>query len=270
MPRTISPSAMRQRCRMAMKGAARWRNGAMGRRAGGATPRCPVLASSPCGSRLCRFMRCYGGLQGLDGAGQVPGSPMPLAGASRIVFADGFQNLPATGLRRRVVRAWFESVHATANGHMPAICRAVRACGSVVRHSALLPSFGRLAALCAGVFDQREVSMTTIRWVAAATVALACGAGAGSAGARDVHWSIGVVVPGVVPGAGVGDVGDPVYRPAPVYVAPPVYLAPPPPVYYVPPRPIYYSAPPVYYAPPVVVYGGHGPGIYHHGFHRFR
>src|SRR6218665_3776661 len=134
---------------------------------------------------------------------------------------------------------------------MPAICRAVRACGSVVRHSALLPSFGRLAALCAGVFDQREVSMTTIRWVAAATVALACG-------------------------AGVGDVGDPVYRPAPVYVAPPVYmappvyLAPPPPVYYVPPRPIYYSAPPVHYAPPVVVYGGHGLGIYHHGFHRVR
>ncbi|KAB7619381.1 hypothetical protein [Verminephrobacter eiseniae] len=118
--------------------------------------------------------------------------------------------------------------------------------------------------------------MTTIRWVAAATVALACGAGAGSAWARDVHWSIGVAVPGVVLGAGVGDVGEPVYRPAPVYVAPPVYmappvyLAPPPPVYYVPPRPIYYSAPPVHYAPPVVVYGGHGLGIYHHGFHRVR
>src|SRR6218665_1547891 len=161
-------------------------------------------------------------------------------------------------------------------GHMPAICRAVRACGSVVRHSALLPSFGRLAALCAGVFDQREVSMTTIRWVAAATVALACGAGAGSAGAGEVDWWMGVVVPGVVPGAGVGDVGDPVYRPAPVYVAPPVYmappvyLAPPPPVYYVPPRPIYYSAPPVHYAPPVVVYGGHGLGIYYHVFHRVR
>ncbi|MCW5238219.1 hypothetical protein [Verminephrobacter eiseniae] len=89
--------------------------------------------------------------------------------------------------------------------------------------------------------------MTTIRWVAAATVALACGAGAGSAWARDVHWSIGVAVPGVVLGAGVGDVGAPVYRPAPVYVAPPVY-----------------------YAPPAVVYGGHGLGPYHHGFHRVR
>src|SRR6218665_2984841 len=91
---------------------------------------------------------------------------------------------------------------------MPAICRAVGACGFVVGRSVLLPSFCRLAALCAGVFDQREVSMTTIRWVAAVTVALACGAGAGSAWARDVHWSIGVAVPGVGLGAGLcGSVG---------------------------------------------------------------
>ncbi|ABM59937.1 hypothetical protein Veis_4232 [Verminephrobacter eiseniae EF01-2] len=76
MPRTISPSAMRQRCRMAMKGAARWRNGAMAQwdavRAG-PRPVAPFLRPSPCGSGLCRFMRCYGGLQGLGrraGAGQ--------------------------------------------------------------------------------------------------------------------------------------------------------------------------------------------------------
>ena len=51
-------------------------------------------------------------------------------------------------------------------------------------------------------------------------------AGAGAAQARDVNWSVGVGVPGVVIGASNG-----YYAPAPVYVAPP------PPVYYAPPRP---------------------------------
>ena len=81
-------------------------------------------------------------------------------------------------------------------------------------------------------------------------------AGAGSAQARDVNWSVGIGVPGVVVGASNG-----YYAPAPVYVAPP------PPVYYAPPpRPVYYNAPPVYYTPPpAVVYGGYGYGHRHHG-----
>ncbi|MDR7094647.1 hypothetical protein [Hydrogenophaga laconesensis] len=65
----------------------------------------------------------------------------------------------------------------------------------------------------------------------------------------DVHWSIGVNVPGVVVGASSAP---------PVYYAPaPVYYGPPP-VYYAP-RPIYYSPPPVYYAPRPVYRSGWGP-----------
>ena len=56
---------------------------------------------------------------------------------------------------------------------------------------------------------------------ASAGVALALLAGAGAAQARDVSWSVGIGVPGVVVGASNG-----YYAPAPVYVAPP------PPVYY--------------------------------------
>lgn len=88
---------------------------------------------------------------------------------------------------------------------------------------------------------------------AAAGVALALLTGAGSAQARDVNWSVGVGVPGVVIGASNG-----YYAPAPIY------HAPPPPVYYAPPRPVYY-APPAYYAPPPVVYYGHGYRGRHHG-----
>eukprot|EP01036_Dinobryon_divergens_P037897 gene37897-49668_t len=51
---------------------------------------------------------------------------------------------------------------------------------------------------------------------ASAGVALALLAGAGAAQARDVNWSVGVGVPGVVIGASNG-----YYAPAPVYVAPP-------------------------------------------------
>ncbi|GDY34694.1 hypothetical protein [Acidovorax sp. NB1] len=90
---------------------------------------------------------------------------------------------------------------------------------------------------------------------ASAGVALALLAGVGAAQARDVNWSVGVGVPGVVIGASNG-----YYAPAPVYVAPP------PPVYYAPPRPVYYNAPPVYYSPPpAVYYGGYGQGYRHHG-----
>ena len=65
---------------------------------------------------------------------------------------------------------------------------------------------------------------------AAAGVVLALAAG--SAQARDVNWSIGVGVPGVVIGVGNGGYGNyggnygyNTYAPAPVY------YAPPPPVY---------------------------------------
>ncbi|MFT4240810.1 MAG: hypothetical protein QM569_00890 [Acidovorax sp.] len=95
---------------------------------------------------------------------------------------------------------------------------------------------------------------------ATAGVAVALLAAAGTAQARDVNWSIGVSVPGVVVGAGTG-----YYAPAPVYVAPrPVYYAPPPPVYYAPPRPVYY-APPAYYPPPAVVYYDGGRRHHRHG-----
>lgn len=86
--------------------------------------------------------------------------------------------------------------------------------------------------------------------VASAGVALALLAGSGVAQARDVSWSIGVGVPGVVIGAGGGYAPPPVYYappPRPVYYSPPAVYAPPPPVYYAPPPR------PVYYAPPVVV-----------------
>ena len=83
----------------------------------------------------------------------------------------------------------------------------------------------------------------------AAGVALALLAGTGAAQARDVNWSVGIGVPGVVVGASNG-----YYAPAPVYDAPP--------------RPVYY-APPAYYAPPPVVYYGHrGHGHRHHRHHR--
>jgi len=103
-------------------------------------------------------------------------------------------------------------------------------------------------------------------FAASAGVALALLAGSGAAQARDVSWSIGVGVPGVVVGAGGG------YAPPPVYYAPPprpVYYAPPP-VVYAPPPPVYYRPPPrpVYYAPPVVVapygYYREGRGHRHH------
>jgi hypothetical protein len=80
---------------------------------------------------------------------------------------------------------------------------------------------------------------------ASAGVALALLAGTGAAQARDVNWSVGIGVPGVVVGASNG-----YYAPAPTY------YAPPPPVYYAPPRPVYYAPPPAYYAPPPVVYYG--------------
>ena len=100
------------------------------------------------------------------------------------------------------------------------------------------------------------------RWVAMAGIAVAAGLGlAGQAQARDVHWGVGVGVPGVT--IGVGN--------APVYYPPaPVYYAPPRPVYYAPPRPVYYAPP-----PPRYYYGegryyrehpgrGHGRGHRHH------
>jgi hypothetical protein len=108
---------------------------------------------------------------------------------------------------------------------------------------------------------KQEISMTKTRSIyamaGAAGVALALLAGTGAAQARDVNWSVGIGVPGVVVGASNG-----YYAPAPVYVAPP------PPVYYAPPRPVYYT-PPAYYAPPPVVYYGHrGHGHRHHRHHR--
>lgn len=94
---------------------------------------------------------------------------------------------------------------------------------------------------------------------ASAGVALALLGGAGAAQARDVNWSVGIGVPGVVVGASNGGY----YSPAPVYVAPP------PPVYYAPPRPVYYAPPPTYYAPPpaVVYYGDRGYRHHHHHGH---
>ena len=87
----------------------------------------------------------------------------------------------------------------------------------------------------------------------------------------DVHWSVGIGVPGVAVGVGSG---YPVYAPpAPIYVQPqPVYVQPQP--IYMQPRPIY-APPPVYYGPPVVVqppvypigWGPRGPGRHHHHRH---
>lgn len=95
---------------------------------------------------------------------------------------------------------------------------------------------------------------------AAAGVALALLAGAGTAQARDVYWSVGVNSPGVA--LGVSNGGYPYVAPAPMYVAPqPVYYQAPPPVYYAPPRPVYYAPPVVVGAP---VYGGY----YRGGGHR--
>lgn len=102
---------------------------------------------------------------------------------------------------------------------------------------------------------------------ASAGVALALLAGAGVAQARDVSWSIGVGVPGVVVGASSGYYAPPAYYvppPRPIYYtpAPPVVYAPPPPVYYRPPRPVYYAPPPVVVAP-YGYYRGHGHGPRH-------
>ena len=105
------------------------------------------------------------------------------------------------------------------------------------------------------------------RWAVGAGMAAAALLGlAGQAQARDVHWGVGVGVPGVT--IGVGN--------APVYYPPaPVYYAPPPPVYYAPPRPVYYAPP-----PPAYYYGGryyrdhpgrghgHGRGHRHHDHYR--
>jgi len=129
-----------------------------------------------------------------------------------------------------------------------------------------MTSFGGCGALCTceacpmGWWPllPKEISMTKTRSIyamaAAAGVALALLAGAGTAQARDVYWSVGVNSPGVA--LGVSNGGYPVYvAPAPVYVAPqPIYYQPPPPVYYAPPRPVYY-APSTYYAQP--------PGFYY-------
>ena len=94
------------------------------------------------------------------------------------------------------------------------------------------------------------------RWAVGAGMAAAALLGlAGQAQARDVHWGVGVGVPGVT--IGVGN--------APVYYPPaPVYYAPPRPVYYAPPRPVYY-APPVVYAPPRPYFG---PGPYYRAHDR--
>ena len=106
---------------------------------------------------------------------------------------------------------------------------------------------------------------------AAAAVLAVAGLGVGSvAQARDVNWSVGIGVPGVVVGASNGYYGHnnyPVYtQPAPIYAPAPVY----PSSYYVQPAPIYY-APPVYRPAPVYIgfgggyYGGHRHGHRHHG-----
>jgi len=94
-------------------------------------------------------------------------------------------------------------------------------------------------------------SWTAVAASAGLAVALLTGAGAAQA-RSDVHWSVGIGVPGVVVGVG----GTPGY-----YAPPPVYYAPPPPVVYAPPRPVYYAPPPVYYSPPPYYYRG---GRYDH------
>ena len=97
--------------------------------------------------------------------------------------------------------------------------------------------------------------------VVAAGAVIALAASAGVAQARDVNWSVGIGVPGVVIGVD-NNYGYSGYRAPPVYYAPPpVYYPPPRPVYYAPPRPIYYSAPPAYYAPPP--YYGNRRGHHH-------
>lgn len=91
--------------------------------------------------------------------------------------------------------------------------------------------------------------------LAATGVVIALAASAGVAQARDVSWSVGIGVPGVVVGASNG-YGYSGYGGYSGYQAPaPVYYAPPPPVYYQAPRPVYY-APPVVYSPAPVYYGG--------------
>ena len=92
------------------------------------------------------------------------------------------------------------------------------------------------------------IQKRSFRAVLAATgLALAALVGAGVVQARDVHWSVGVGVPGVSVGVG-NEYPAPPSRPV-YYTAPPVYYAPQPkPVYYVPPPPVYYPQP-VYVAP---------------------
>ncbi|HQQ70923.1 MAG TPA: hypothetical protein PLL92_11515 [Alicycliphilus sp.] len=106
-------------------------------------------------------------------------------------------------------------------------------------------------------------------WFAAAGVALALLAGAGTAQARsDVYWSVGVGAPGVA--VGVGNAAPVYYAPPPpvYYAPPPVVYAPPRPVYYAPPRPVYYAPPVVYAPPPPMGYYGGGWGYRHHHHHR--
>ena len=118
-------------------------------------------------------------------------------------------------------------------------------------------SFRRLAMLPRSQHSSSPVRSQSLRLstalAGAAGIALALLLGSSPAQARDVNWSMGVSVPGVVVSGGNG---YPVYAPAPRYYAapqgyyapPPVYYAPPP-VYYQP-RPVYVAPPPVYYAPP--------------------
>ncbi len=67
-----------------------------------------------------------------------------------------------------------------------------------------------------------------------------------------VHWSIGVTLPGFV----VSEPAPVYYAPAPLYVQPaPIYYQSPPPVYYRQRPRAYYAPAPVYYEP---AYRGEG------------
>ncbi len=122
-----------------------------------------------------------------------------------------------------------------------------------------------------------QVKRSVSSFVAAAGVALAAFAMAGSARAQEVFWSLGVSSPGVQLGLSnvlpmvvrpmYQPVYQPVYQPMTMSMYEPVYRAPPP-VYVAPQPVVYMPSAPVYvgqaqYVRPDGRYRGHGRGWKH-------